>query len=205
MQKFTRTLAMASAIAFAGVLAGCGDDVTVGDNLAVSVTPTSGTVAVGGNLQLTAWVTGTNSNKNVNWTTSDQTKATVDATGKVTGVAAGQATITATPAADPNIKSSALITVSADKGVRSVTVTPSAEIIKVGDFLQLAAQVDRNAGLSGAVTWSSSATAVATVDAQGKVTALTNGSAVITKSSFQPAGICAAGGISSIATAGWLG
>src|SRR5215203_4310416 len=71
MQKFTRTLAMASAIAFMGVLAGCGDDVSVGDNLAVTVTPTAATVAVAGNVQLTASVTGNNSNKTVNWKTSD--------------------------------------------------------------------------------------------------------------------------------------
>src|SRR6187402_688682 len=143
MQKLTRTLAMAGALAFAGVLAGCGDDVTVGDDLAVTVTPTTATVAVAGNVQLTASVTGNNSNKSVTWSTSDATKATVDGTGKVTGVAAGQATITATAAADPNIKSSALVTVSADKGVRSVTVSPSNQIIKVGEFVQLAAQVDR--------------------------------------------------------------
>ena len=71
MQKLTRTLAMAGALAFAGVLAGCGDDVTVGDNLAVTVTPASADVAIGAAVQLTASVTGNNSNKNVTWTTSD--------------------------------------------------------------------------------------------------------------------------------------
>src|SRR5687767_6872481 len=105
MQKLTRTLAMASAIAFMGVLAGCGDDVTVPDTLEVTVTPSTANVAVAGTVTLTASVTGSNSNKAVTWGTSAPTIATVDAsTGKVTGVAVGQATITATAAADPNVK-----------------------------------------------------------------------------------------------------
>jgi uncharacterized protein YjdB len=176
---------MAGALAFAGVLAGCGDDVTVPDTLAVTVTPTNANVAVGASVTLTASVTGTNSNKNVNWTTSDASKATVDGNGKVTGVAVGQATITATAAADAGVKSSALINVTTpDKGVQKVDVSPTNQIIKVGEFLQLTANVTRNPGISGAVTWTSSAPAVATVGAtDGKVTALTNGSATITAAS----------------------
>ena len=183
MQKLTRTLALTGALAFAGVLAGCGDDVTVEDTLAVTVTPASATVAVGGSVTLTASVTGTNPNKNVTWSTSDATRATVDANGKVTGVAAGSATITATAAADPGVKGSALITVSADKGVQKVEVQPSNFILKVGEFVQATAVVTRNPGVAGTVTWTSSATAIATVDNTGKVTAVSNGSALITAAS----------------------
>ena len=174
---------MAGALAFAGVLAGCGDDVTVADTLEVTVTPPSATIAVGSSVTLTASVTGTNANKAVNWTTSDQAKATVDANGKVTGVAAGTATITATAAADAGVKGSALITISADKGVQKVEVSPSNYILKVGEFVQATANVTRNAGVAGTVTWASSATAIATVDATGKITAVSNGSAVITAAS----------------------
>src|SRR5688572_22615151 len=156
MQKFTRTLAMAGALAFAGVLAGCGDDVTVGDDLSVTVTPTSADVAVAASVQLTASVTGNNSNKNVTWSTSDASKATVDATGKVTGVAVGQATITATSAADAAIKSSALINVTrANLGVQSVVVTPTTDILAPGGTRQLVANVTANPGVARTVTWTS--------------------------------------------------
>jgi hypothetical protein len=184
MQKLTRSFVMTGALAFAGVLAGCGDDVTVGDNLAVTVTPTTANVAVGGSVTLTASVTGNNSNKNVTWSTSDAAKATVDGTGKVTGVAVGQATITATAAADANIKSSALVTVTTPNlGVQSVTVSPNNQILKVGEFIQATANVTRNPGVAGTVTWSSSANTIATVDATGKVTAVANGAATITAAS----------------------
>ena len=86
MQKLTRSLAMAGALAFAGVLAGCGDDVTVKTPTTVTVTPGSASVAVGGSVTFTASVTGDVANKTVTWSSSDQTKATVDANGKVTGV-----------------------------------------------------------------------------------------------------------------------
>lgn len=183
MQKLTRTFALAGALAFAGVLAGCGDDVTVEDTLEVTVTPATATVAVGSSVTLTASVTGTNANKAVNWTTSDAAKATVDANGKVTGVAAGSATITATAAADPGVKGSALVTVSADKGVQKVEVSPANFILKVGEFVQATANVTRNPGVAGTVTWTSNAAAIATVDNTGKITAVSNGSAVITAAS----------------------
>jgi hypothetical protein len=190
MQKLTRSFAMAGALAFAGVLAGCGDDVTVPQTLEVTVTPASANVAVGASVTLTASVTGTNPNKNITWASSDPTKATVDAaTGKVTGVAVGQTTVTATAAADAGVKGSALINVTTpDKGVQKVEISPPNAILKAGDFLQANANVTRNPGVSDAVTWSSSATSVATVDAAtGKITAVANGTATITaKSTVDP-------------------
>jgi hypothetical protein len=184
MQKLTRSFVMAGALAFAGVLAGCGDDVTVGDNLAVTVTPPSASVGVGQSVTFTASVTGGGSNKNVAWSTSDATKATVDANGKVTGVAVGNSTITATSAADASVKASALVTVTTlSKGVQKVEVAPNNAIIKVGEFLQLTPNVSRDPGIAGTVTWSTSAASIATVDAGGKVTAIANGAATITAAS----------------------
>ncbi len=183
MQRLTRTLAMASALAFAGVLAGCGDDVSIAPNPQISLTPPSASISVGQSVTFSATVSGI-SNKAVNWTTSDATKASVDANGKVTGVAAGVATITATAAGATGVASSALVTVTnLSKGVQKVTVSPSNAIIKAGEFIQLAAQVDRDPGVAGTVTWASSATNIATVDATGKVTGVANGSAVITAAS----------------------
>src|SRR5512138_2847190 len=92
MQKLTRSLAMAGVLAFAGVLAGCGDDVTVKTPTTATVTPPSASIQVGGTVTFTASVSGDVANKTVTWSSSDATKATVDANGKVTGVAVGNST-----------------------------------------------------------------------------------------------------------------
>jgi len=182
MQKLTRTLAMAGALAFAGVLAGCGDDVTVAPDPQLDLSPPNATIAVGQSVTFSATVTGT-TNKAVTWASSDAAKASVDANGKVTGVAAGVATITAT-ATGAQLTKSALVTVTpVNKGVTKVEIAPNTAILKAGDFQQLTANVTRDPGVAGTVTWASSATGIATVDATGKVTAVSNGSAVITAAS----------------------
>ena len=67
---------------------------------AVLVSPTSGSVAVQGTLQLTATPQDASgaplSGKVVTWGTSDATVATVNSSGLVNGVTAGSATMTAT-------------------------------------------------------------------------------------------------------------
>ena len=64
------------------------------------MTPPSASIPVGSRCTFSATVIGTSANKTVTWTSSDATKATVDANGKVTGVAVGTSTITATSAGE---------------------------------------------------------------------------------------------------------
>jgi hypothetical protein len=78
---------------------------------AVEVTPATASVEAGATTQLTATVSPAAASSAVTWTSSDITKATVDATGLVTGVAAGSATITATSVADNTKTDTAAITV----------------------------------------------------------------------------------------------
>ena len=74
----------------------------------------------------------------------------------------------------------------------TVTVSPAtAELAALDATVQLSAEVKDQYGqvMSGAtVTWSSSATAVATVDASGLVTAAANGTATITATAGQASG-----------------
>ena len=63
----------------------------------ISVSPTTTTINTGATQQLTATVLPTNaSNKNVTWSTSNASVATISTSGLVTGVASGNATITVT-------------------------------------------------------------------------------------------------------------
>jgi hypothetical protein len=182
MQRLTRTLAAASALAFASLLAGCGDDVSIEPDPSITLTPPSANLQVGQTAQFSATVVGL-ANKTVTWSSSDNAKATVDNTGKVTAVAAGSATIIAATS-DANVKASAIVTITAvSKGVTKVEISPNADILGVGQTRQLTANVTRDPGIAGSVTWTSSNTAVATISTSGVVTAVTSGSTVITAAS----------------------
>lgn len=77
----------------------------------ITVSPTSGTLSLGGTLTLTAAVApGNATNKTITWTSSSPAIATVSATGVVTGVAPGSVTITATTQ-NGGFKASAMLTV----------------------------------------------------------------------------------------------
>lgn len=73
---------------------------------------TEGILNVGGSVTINATVTPDNAtNATVNWTSSDETVATVDSNGKVTAVAAGSATITATSESDGDVSADYALTV----------------------------------------------------------------------------------------------
>ena len=78
----------------------------------VTVTPETATLGVGQTLQATADVVATGfASKAVVWTTSDATKATVDATGKITTLATGAVTITATSVVDSTKTDTCVVTI----------------------------------------------------------------------------------------------
>lgn len=78
----------------------------------ITLNKTEGTLTVGNSVTVTATVTPDNAtNDTVNWTSSDETVATVDSNGKVTAVAAGSATITATSESDGDVSADYALTV----------------------------------------------------------------------------------------------
>src|SRR5690606_3439142 len=79
----------------------------------LTVTPSTAEVVEGATVQLTAAIEPTSADQGVTWTSSDATKATVDATGLVTGVAAGSASITATSSSDNTKSDTCVVTVTA--------------------------------------------------------------------------------------------
>lgn len=148
----------------------------------VALGKTSLELAVDGTYTLTATVKPDNaSNTAVTWSSSDETIAKVDSTGKVTAVKAGNATITATANSDTNIKASCTVTVSAATvAVTSVTLDKTNLELAVNGTYILKATVAPNNASNKEVTWSSSDATVAKVDGDGKVTALKDGTATIT-------------------------
>ena len=160
----------------------------------VTVSPATASVTVGATTQLTATPKDANgtalSGRVVTWATSNAAAATVSASGLVTGVAAGSATITATSEGQSGTSA---ITVT-NVPVGSVTVSPAAVSLTVGQTMQLAAVTKDAAGnvLTGrTVTWTTSNSTVATVLATGLVTGVAAGTATITATSEGVAGTAA--------------
>ena len=118
----------------------------------------------------------------VTWRSSNTDVATVSGSGQVTAVKNGSAQITATAG---NASATANLTVS--QAATSVTITPSSATLNaIGETVQLEATAfdTGNSAIGGAViTWSSSDPTVATIGADGLVTAVSNGTAQITAAS----------------------
>lgn len=110
-----RMLTFALLIATTLVLAACGSTEKPGDKGTVDsvmVTPETVTVEVGKTRQLTAEVSGTSDfSRDVTWSSSDATIATVSSNGLVTGSATGTATITAESSQNPSVKGTSTVMV----------------------------------------------------------------------------------------------
>ncbi|PAU68631.1 Ig-like domain-containing protein [Bifidobacterium criceti] len=153
---------------------------TTVDSVAVSGTGVSGgkaSINVGAKLNLIATVQPATSGAQVQWASSDADVALVSSTGQVHAVAPGTATITATAGGK---SASVTVTVLKAVSVDSLAITgPGVANNKLSlaqnKTAQLSVKVSPSNAVVGPVYWSSSDTAVATVDGNGKVTAKSEG------------------------------
>ena len=89
----------------------------------LTLSVSSAEVSVGKTLTLSCTIEPTNAtNKELVWSTSDETIATVDAQGVVTGVKAGTVTITVTSKSDPSVKATCTVTVVGETSIDDVQV-----------------------------------------------------------------------------------
>ena len=120
-------------------------------------------------------------NKNVAWSSSNNAIATVDNNGTVTASGLGTATITATADDGSGITGTCTVTVNPKIDVTGVTLNrTSISNMYVGDTSNLIATVAPTNATNQKVQWESDDEDVATVDQNGKVTAIAPGTATIT-------------------------
>ena len=144
----------------------------------VTLNKTSTTIVLGSTETLSATVYPTNAtNKSVTWSSNNTGVATVNSNGVVTAISAGAATITAT-AADGGYKTTCVVTVVVLPA--GVSLNKNATTIASGNTETLTATVIPTNATNKSVTWSSSNTAVANVNSNGVVTAVSAGTATIT-------------------------
>ena len=126
----------------------------------------------------------------VTWSSSDKDVATVDANGKVTAVGAGDATITVASVAGEKSASCEVSVTAAEVPVEGVTLDQSEASVVENETVTLKATISPANATIQTVTWSSSNEDVATVDASGKVTGVSEGSATITASAGGKSASC---------------
>ncbi|MDV6169486.1 Ig-like domain-containing protein [Flavobacterium sp. DG1-102-2] len=161
------------------VLAVASLEVSVTDNLPATITADNGT------LQLSALVLPSNSNQNVAWSiTAGSEYASIDANGLVTAIDNGTVTVQAVSAEDATIFDSIEVVITNQVvAVASLEVKVAddtgAVITTNGGTLQLEALVLPSNSVQD-VTWQVlSGDTVVSVDANGLVTAITNGTATV--------------------------
>lgn len=129
------------------------------------------------------------------YVSSDESVATVDESGNVTAVGVGECTITTTIVADTtataedagvdsemlvvpeNAKAETKVTVG--KAIESITLDSNEGVLTVGNTHTIKATVFPEDATDKAVTWKSSDESIATVDAEGNVTAKGTGNVTI--------------------------
>ena len=157
---------------------------------AINVTTPVSTSVVGTTLPLTA--TGSYSDSStddlsnsVTWSVSDPAIASINNSGLLTAISPGMVTVTAV---DGTVSDS--VTVNVDPvpvTLQSIAVTPTNNNLVAGNTVQLTAtgsySDSSTANITSSVTWSVSDPAIATVDNNGLVTSLSDGSVTVTATS----------------------
>ncbi len=158
----------------------------------ITVTPQLDTLGVGTERQHTAVLRDAAgvvlTGRALSWSSSNVAVASVSSTGVVIGVSPGSTTISAS--SEGRVGTATVVVLA--RLASTVTLTPGSGTLVVGSTQQLEAQVTDEQGnlLTGRpVTFSSSAPAIASVNAAGLVTALAPGTARITATSEEKSGV----------------
>lgn len=155
---------------------------------AITVSPSTGSLAVGATQQFTATAKDANGNTingvTFTWASSNTGVATINGSGMATGVAAGSSNITASAGGitGPTIALTVTATTSA---IASISISPSAPSIQelaTQQFTATAKDASGNTINNVTFTWASSDTSVATIASSGLATGVTGGASDITAS-----------------------
>lgn len=136
---------------------------------------------VGSSQLLGATVIPTNAaNQNITYSSSDETKATVNALGRITGVATGKVRITAVSGAVTRSVRIKIIAKKPDKiAVAAIDISNHEDNLEVDKTVSLTATVTPSDATSATVTYSSSNDSIATVSSSGEVKGISKGNVTI--------------------------
>ena len=119
-------------------------------------------------------------NTRVTWKSSDESVVTVDEKGKVTAVGNGTATITVTSVSG-NYTATVAVTVKIPVEIEKISIEAEKETLtKLGESTELKVKIEPENADAQKLIWKSDNEMIAAVDENGKVTAIGNGTAIIT-------------------------
>ena len=119
-------------------------------------------------------------NTRVTWKSSDESVVTVDEKGKVTAVGNGTATITVTSVSG-NYTATVAVTVKIPVEIEKISIEAEKETLtKIGESTELKVKIEPENADAQKLIWKSGDEMIATVDENGKVTAIGNGTVIIT-------------------------
>lgn len=143
----------------------------------VTIIPDTITIAVQEEYQLNAELTPSNAEMCIMWYSENFDVASVDASGKVIGISVGTTIVSGEgyDEYDEPFVGHCTVTVTAAIKTSSISVFPSTASVKKRGTVQLTATVLPTDATNKNVVWSSSSTAVATVNSSGLVTGIEHG------------------------------
>ncbi len=154
-----------------------GKDTSITYEEGISLDKTNATIKIGETVKLTETITPATANdKRVSWKTSNENIARVDSTGLVTGVGTGEAIVTVTTVNGKT--ASAKITVEKPEATGIKLNVNKVELI-TGKTTTVTATVEPPNAENKTLTWTSNNPRVATVDANGNITAVGAGTTKI--------------------------
>ena len=119
-------------------------------------------------------------NTRVTWKSSDESVVTVDEKGKVTAVGNGTATITVTSVSG-NYTATVAVTVKIPVEIEKISIEAEKETLtKIGESTELKVKIEPENADAQKLIWKSGDEMIAAVDENGKVTAIGNGTVIIT-------------------------
>lgn len=181
----------ATAVDGSGVTAICEVAVTGVPVSSISINRTTTELKVTESVQLSAIVLPANAyDKTIDWSSGDETIATVDSQGLVTALKEGDTQIIATSISNPETSAICHVIV-IPTPVSSIELNLTEVSLEVGQTRQVKASVSPQTATAKEINWRSTDANIASVDAEGVITAVALGSTTIIAEATDGSGVSA--------------